>query len=88
MRLYVAGDAPNSMAAVANVAAALALHPAHGVELEIVDVVADPDRGLRDGIFVTPMLVRLAPAPQRRILGTLRDRRMLLGALGLPAGDE
>ncbi len=88
LRLYVAGDAPNSVSAIANVTGVLALHLAHGIELEIIDVVADPDRGLRDGILMTPMLVRLAPPPQRRILGTLADRHMLLAVLGLPIGTQ
>lgn len=88
VRLYVAGDAPNSTAAIGNVTAVLALHVGHGVELEIIDVLTDPDRGLRDGILVTPMLVKIAPLPQRRVLGTLGDRRLLLGVLGLSAGTE
>lgn len=86
VRLYVAGDGPNSVAAVANLTAALALHVDHGIELAIIDVVAEPERALRDGILITPMLVRVAPLPQRRILGTLRDRALLLGVLGLPIG--
>jgi len=86
LRLYVADDAPNSLTAIANLRAALAQRPAGPVELEIIDVVDDPARGLRDGILVTPMLVRLAPVPERRILGNLRDRALLLEVLGAPDG--
>ena len=87
LRLYVAGDGPNSTAAVANLKAVLAQHPEHGVELEIIDVVTDPDRGLRDGIFVTPIVVKVAPPPERRILGNLENRGVLRSVLGLPAGE-
>jgi circadian clock protein KaiB len=82
VRLYVAGDGPNSTAAVANLRAVLARHPETLVDLELIDVVADPERALRDGIFVTPMLVRVAPTPERRVLGNLQNRRILLDALG------
>jgi circadian clock protein KaiB len=49
--------------------------------VEIVDVLKAPERGLEDGVLVTPMLVRVAPPPERRILGNLSDRANLLGVL-------
>jgi circadian clock protein KaiB len=81
VRLYVAGDGPNSAAAVANlrvVVAELAYPPD---TIEIVDVLQAPERGLSDGVFVTPMLVRVSPAPERRVLGNLSDRAILLSVL-------
>ena len=86
--LYVASDAPNSVAAMANLKAALAQYPGHQVVVQIVDVVTDPARGLRDGVLVTPMLVRIAPLPERRILGNLHDGSLLVTVLGLAAGDS
>jgi circadian clock protein KaiB len=87
VRLYVAGHAPNSAAAVSNLKAVLARRPNTAVDLEIIDVVADPGRALREGIFITPMLVRLAPTPERRVLGNLQNRRILLDALGFDQED-
>lgn len=83
VRLYVAGSAPNSIAAVANLRAAVAACPDAHVTIEIIDVLITPERALLDGIFVTPMLVRAEPPPERRVLGRLQDRAMLLAALGL-----
>ena len=83
MRLYVAGDAPNSVAAIANLRAVLERYPRHLVELEIIDVMAYPERGALDAVMVTPTLVKLSPSPTRRLLGNLRDHAMLLAALGL-----
>jgi len=85
LRLYVAGEAPNSLAAVANLHVALARCAEHSVQVETIDVLRDPDRALRDGVLVTPMLVRVAPLPERRVLGNLRDRDTLLGVLGIDA---
>jgi circadian clock protein KaiB len=83
LRLYVAGEAPNSVAAVTNLRSALASYKGDPANVEIIDVLQDPECGLRDGIFVTPMLVKVEPAPERRLLGTLRDRSLLFLALGI-----
>lgn len=83
LRLYIAADSPNSVAAVANLRALLAERPEVQVDLEIIDVLRSPEQGLRDAITVTPMLVKAEPLPMRRVLGNLRDRAALLGALGL-----
>jgi circadian clock protein KaiB len=83
LRLYVAGDAPNSMTAVANLRAVIAGCADGRAEVEIIDILREPERGLHDGVFVTPMLVKVEPAPERRVLGSLCDRRFLLAVLGL-----
>lgn len=82
--LYVAGNSPNSLAARANLEAVLERHEIVRVELELVDVLTHPERGLRDGVLVTPTLVKLAPAPLRRVIGSLRDETALLATLDLP----
>ncbi len=83
LRLYVAGDSPNSVTALANLHSVLRAHPDRQIKLEVIDVVREPEGGVRDGVLVTPMLVKVEPLPERRVLGNLRDRAVLLGALGL-----
>jgi circadian clock protein KaiB len=85
LRLYVAGDAPNSLTALANLRSALAELPSHVVDLEIIDVLKQPERGFRDGVLMTPMLVRHAPDPKRQVLGNLSAAGMLRGVLGIDA---
>lgn len=82
-RLYVAGDAPNSARAAANLAAICRAHLPDRHEIEVVDVFREPKRALADGIFMTPTLVRLAPSPARRIVGTLSQTPSVLQAFGL-----
>ena len=82
LRLYVAGDGPNAIAARRNLAAFLAQYPEREVELEIIDVLVDPERGLADGVLVTPLLVTVAPPPQRRVVGNLQDQIALVAGLG------
>lgn len=82
LRLYVAGDGPNAVAARRNLDAFLAQHPDRTVQLEVIDVLAHPERGLADGVFVTPLLVKVAPAPERRVVGNLQDTTALVAGLG------
>jgi circadian clock protein KaiB len=83
-RLYITGAAPNSVQAVANLQALCREHLADRHEIEVVDVLREPKRALADGILLTPMLVKLSPAPVCQILGSLGRTPTVLLALGLP----
>jgi circadian clock protein KaiB len=85
MRLYVAGDGPNSVAARNNLQRLLAQYDSSTHTLEIVDCMQEPLRALHEGVLVTPTLVRLEPEPTQTIIGSLSDTERVLGALGLPA---
>jgi circadian clock protein KaiB len=86
-RLYVAGDALNSAQAVTNLQALCREYLPDRHEIDIVDIFKDPDRALQDGIFMTPTLVKLAPVPMRRIVGSLSQQQPVLQALGLAVGS-
>jgi circadian clock protein KaiB len=81
LRLYVAGNAPNSLRAIANARAICDEHFASGHEIEIVDLLQDPLRALADGIIVTPTLLKLSPSPAERVIGTLSDADQVLAVL-------
>ena len=82
-RLYVAGDAQNSVDAIANLTTICRKYLPGRHDIEIMDVFLEPARALTDGIFMTPTLVKLAPAPPRRIIGNLSRTSLVLQALGL-----
>ena len=82
-RLYVAGDAQNSVDAIANLTAICRKHLPGLYDIEVMDVFLEPARALMDGIFMTPTLVKLAPAPSRKIIGNLSQTGRVLQALGL-----
>jgi circadian clock protein KaiB len=82
-RLYVAGDAQNSADAIANLTAICRKHLPGLYDIEVMDVFLEPARALTDGIFLTPTLVKLAPAPARRIIGNLSQTDRVMRALGL-----
>lgn len=87
-RLYVAGDGTNSVQAAANLAALCRTHLADRSVIEIVDVFKEPMRALEDGVFMTPTLLKLGPAPARKIVGTLSQTQIVMRALGLEGDDS
>lgn len=80
LRLFVVGMAPNSLRAIANTKAMCAEHFAT-CELEVVDLMVEPNRAAGDRIIVTPTLVKLSPKPQQRLIGDLSDAAKLLSTL-------
>lgn len=91
LRLFVAGDSPDSTIAIANLGALFPNDRGEAVEIEIVDVQRDPARAARDRIMLTPTLLKLSPSPACRILGNLKNRDALLRLLGIdvamPVGE-
>ena len=83
MRLYIAGRAPNSVKAIANLEAICKKHLVDSFRLEIVDVCEHPRRALDDGILVTPSLTKVSPTPGANVIGNLSDTESVLAALGL-----
>jgi circadian clock protein KaiB len=85
-RLYVAADTQNSIQATANLNALCRVHLSGRHVIELVDVFREPQRALAEGIRMTPTLLKLAPSPTRRIVGTLADTQRVLETLGLDSG--
>ena len=84
-RLYTADGTQNSTQALANLTALCRTHLPDRHEIEVVDVFLEPQRALADGIRMTPTLVRLAPEPVRKIVGTLSQSERMSQLLGLEA---
>lgn len=83
LRLYIAGGAPNSLQAIANLEAICREHLKDGHRLEVVDVLKHPQRAMAEGVIVTPSLAKLSPLPAANVVGNLSDKDRVLLALGL-----
>ena len=82
-RLYIAGQAPNSVQATSNLLALCRNHLPDHHEIEIIDVLREPKLALAHGVLLTPTLVKLSPGPAVRIVGTLAQTDTVLSSLGL-----
>src|ERR1700683_1589037 len=82
LRLYVAGQSPKSLKAFANLVA-LCEQLDSRYEIEIVDLVKNPQLAAGDEIVAIPTLVRRLPSPMRKIIGDLSDAERVLVGLQL-----
>jgi circadian clock protein KaiB len=86
-RLYIAGDAPNSLLAVANLNDFCQRHLANPHEVEVVDVFQDPNRAVEDRIVLAPTLLQFSPLPVLRLVGPLTNLYAVANSLGPQAGS-
>lgn len=86
LRLYVAGQTPASLAAIANLTTICEDHLAGLYHIEVIDLLVRPQLSVDDQIIAIPTLIRKLPAPVRRIIGDLSDiDRTLVGLQLRPA---
>jgi circadian clock protein KaiB len=80
LRLYVAGQTPRSIAAFANLKRICEEHLAGRYQIEVVDLIQNPQLARGDQILAVPTLVRRLPEPVRKIIGDLSNsERVLVG---------
>jgi circadian clock protein KaiB len=88
LRLYIAGDAPNSVQAVVNIEAICRDCLNGAYDLEIIDVLEYPERAMAAGILVTPTLTKVYPLPAAQVVGNLSDRPRVLLAIGTRSEEQ
>lgn len=80
LRLYVAGQTPNSMKALANLKRIAEEHLKDKYTIEVIDLLKNPQLAAGDQILAIPTLVRKLPEPLRKIIGDLSNtERVLVG---------
>jgi circadian clock protein KaiB len=83
LRLYVAGQTPKSIAAIANLKKICEKHLPGRYEIEIVDLIRDPALAQRHQIVAIPTLIRQLPEPLKRIIGDLSNVEKVLVGLDI-----
>lgn len=86
-RLYVAGQTPRSLTAIANLKKLCKEHLAGHYNIELVDLLENPRLARQDQVLAIPMLVRAFPEPKRKIIGDLSDQKQVLMELELAFPD-
>lgn len=83
LKLYVAGNTPNSMRALKTLRNILDTEFQGVYALKVIDVLKNPQLAEEDKILATPTLSKILPPPVRRIIGDLSDRERVLIGLDL-----
>ena len=86
LRLYVAGQTPKSVTALANLKKYCEEHLKGQYKIEVIDLLLQPQLAEGDQIFAIPTLVRKVPEPLRKIIGDLsNEEKVLVGLNIIPA---
>jgi len=85
LRLYVAGQTPKSMMALANLKKLCEEHLTGRYRIEVIDLVKNPQMARSDQILAIPTLVRRLPEPMRKIIGDLSNQERVLVGLDVQA---
>lgn len=83
LKLYIAGQTPRSLSALANLRRLCDEYLAGRFELEVIDLLLQPKRARTDQILAVPTLVRSLPTSMARIIGDLSDTDQVLLGLNL-----
>ncbi len=83
LKLYVAGNTPNSIRALKTLNTILEEEFKGVYALKVIDVLKNPQLAEEDKILATPTLSKILPPPVRKIIGDLSDREKVLIGLDL-----
>ncbi|MFZ9254200.1 MAG: circadian clock protein KaiB [Hylemonella sp.] len=80
LRLYITGRTARSERAIANLHSICENELKGQYEMEVVDVLEQPQLAENEKILATPTLVKKLPPPLRRLIGDLSDiEKVILG---------
>ena len=86
LKLYVTGRTSKAEVAIANLRRICDEDLRGQYELQIIDVLEQPQAAEDDKILATPTLLKQLPPPLRRVIGDLSDKQKVL--LGLEVRPE
>lgn len=90
LRLFVSGQTVRSSNAIRNLESICADELKGRYQLEVIDVLDDPDAADEAKIIVTPTLLKQLPPPIGQLIGDLSSREKVLVGLFLvpPAAEQ
>ena len=89
LRLYVAGQTTKSLAAMSNLKRFCEEHLAGRYDIEVIDLMKNPQLAAGDQILAIPTLVRRLPSPLKRIIGDLSSTEKVMVGLDIrPKADQ
>jgi circadian clock protein KaiB len=83
LRLYVAGKTAKSLTALSNLKKYCEEHLQGQYQIEVIDLLVNPQLAEGDQILAIPTLVRKVPEPIRKIIGDLSNEEKVLVGLNI-----
>ena len=82
-RLFVSGLTPRSQVAIDHLREYCERHLQGRYRIEVVDLYQSPELAVKEQIVATPTLLRVLPAPVRRLIGDLSHEDRFLRGLDI-----
>lgn len=88
LTLFVSGNSFSSQQAIRNLKQ-IFRHPdiAKYYEMEIVDILRQPERAESEHLYATPTLLKLNPPPKLLVVGHLYEQELIISKLCLSEND-
>lgn len=83
LRLYVAGQSPRSLRALANLQRLCAEELDARYRLEVIDLYQQPELAMSEQLVALPALIKRLPEPLRSIVGDMSNAERVLVGLDL-----
>jgi circadian clock protein KaiB len=83
LRLYIAGQTPKSLAAIANLKSICAGEFDEKYDIQVIDLLQNPALARDHQILAIPTLVRSLPVPICKIIGDLSDKERVIVGLDI-----
>ncbi len=83
LNLYIAGASSNSIRAVANLREICEKYIKDRYTLRVIDVHQEKSLAPQEQLVALPMLIKLRPRPERRLIGDMSDTQKVLKGLGI-----
>lgn len=83
LKLFVAGQTPRSLAAISNLRKICEENLKGRYEIQVIDLIEQPELARTNQILAIPTLVRSLPTPVSRIIGDLSNESQVLMGLNV-----
>ncbi len=83
LRLYVTGMSPQSVRAIENVKKICEENLKGRYELNVVDILQQPEYAKKEQLLAAPTLIKKLPLPLRRLIGDMSNKERILVGLDL-----
>ena len=87
LHLYVAGASMQSRRAIMRVKEIGHKYLEGRYELQVTDILQNPEKVAEAGVVATPTLIKTSPPPVRYFVGDLSDTRTIVNGLAITATD-
>ena len=76
--LFVSGDSPISIRAIANIKALFEKHLMNQYILNVIDIFENPEMAVAENVLAIPLLIKKKPLPEIRMIGDFSNSEKVL----------